>query len=71
MSDLYRELVLIKRDLDAARSRGKLNQFFNSAYNASSLEKHNMALAKMIADSTVSFQFSQRVPLVDFIFNSL
>ncbi|KAJ7875259.1 hypothetical protein B0H14DRAFT_61644 [Mycena olivaceomarginata] len=46
-------LVLITRDLDAARSRGKLNQFFNSAHNASSLEKHNMALAKMIADSTL------------------
>ncbi|KAJ7873109.1 hypothetical protein B0H14DRAFT_3131402 [Mycena olivaceomarginata] len=53
VQDLLWELVLIKRDLDAARSRGKLNQFFNSAYNASSLEKHNMALAKMIADSTL------------------
>ncbi|KAJ7875256.1 hypothetical protein B0H14DRAFT_61608 [Mycena olivaceomarginata] len=53
VQELLWELVLITRDLDAARSRGKLNQFFNSAYNASSLEKHNMALAKMIADSTL------------------
>ncbi|KAJ7325555.1 hypothetical protein DFH08DRAFT_886877 [Mycena albidolilacea] len=52
--DLLRELVLITKDLDAARSQGKLNQFFNGADNASSLETHNMALAKMIADSTLA-----------------
>ncbi|KAJ7819204.1 hypothetical protein B0H14DRAFT_3147569 [Mycena olivaceomarginata] len=52
--DLLRELVLITKDLDAARSQGKLNQFFNGADNVSSLETHNMALAKMIADSTLA-----------------
>jgi hypothetical protein len=41
------------QDLKDASSKGKLNQFFNSADNASALERHNMALAKLIADSTV------------------
>jgi hypothetical protein len=46
------------KDLEVARSRGKLNQFFNSVDNASSIEQHNMALAQMIADSTVCPHFS-------------
>ncbi|KAJ6542769.1 hypothetical protein B0H19DRAFT_1171841 [Mycena capillaripes] len=50
---LRRELQSITTDLEAARSQGKLNQFFNSADNASSLSKHNRALAQMIADSTL------------------
>ena len=39
--------------LDAAKARGKLNQFFNSADNSSILQMHNVALDQMIADSTV------------------
>jgi hypothetical protein len=41
------------QDLKDARSKGKLNQFFNSADNASALGRHNMALSNLIADSTV------------------
>ncbi|KAJ7097439.1 hypothetical protein C8R44DRAFT_812238 [Mycena epipterygia] len=47
------ELQSITEDLDAASSRGKLDQFFNSTDNASSLTKHNTILAQMIADSTL------------------
>ncbi|KAF8132148.1 hypothetical protein K438DRAFT_1788047 [Mycena galopus ATCC 62051] len=49
---LGRELASMTTDLKAASQRGKLNQFFNSADNASALEKHNTALAQMIADAT-------------------
>ncbi|KAJ7266812.1 hypothetical protein C8J57DRAFT_377509 [Mycena rebaudengoi] len=48
-----RELESIKRDLDAADSRGKLSKFFNSPNNASSLAKHNTALTQLIANSTL------------------
>ncbi|KAJ7097437.1 hypothetical protein C8R44DRAFT_812231 [Mycena epipterygia] len=47
------ELQSITEDLDAASSRGKLDQFFNSTDNASSLAMHNTILAQMIADSTL------------------
>ncbi|KAJ7450556.1 hypothetical protein FB451DRAFT_1285519, partial [Mycena latifolia] len=50
---LKRELESITKDLNDARAQGKLEQFFNSADNASSLAKHNMTLAQMIADSTL------------------
>ncbi|KAJ7352703.1 hypothetical protein DFH08DRAFT_1078313, partial [Mycena albidolilacea] len=53
VDNLQQELWAMTKDLEVARSRGKLNQFFNSADNASSLERHNMALAQMIADSTL------------------
>jgi len=49
---LQQELQSIMKDLEAARSQGKLNQFFHSTDTASSLQKHNMTLAQMIADST-------------------
>jgi len=51
---LQRELQSIKKDLDAASSKGQLNQFFNSPDYASSLAKHNTTLAQMIADSTLA-----------------
>ncbi|KAJ7717545.1 hypothetical protein B0H16DRAFT_436717 [Mycena metata] len=50
---LQRELESITTDLEAARTHGKLNQFFNSDDNSSSLQKHNMTLAQLIADSTM------------------
>ncbi|KAJ7041123.1 hypothetical protein C8F04DRAFT_1080284 [Mycena alexandri] len=50
---LQRELQSITRDLEVARSQGKLDQFFNSVDNTSSLQKHNMNLAQLIADSTL------------------
>ncbi|KAF8146046.1 hypothetical protein K438DRAFT_1991213 [Mycena galopus ATCC 62051] len=50
--DLQTELTSMATDLKAASQRGKLNQFFNSADDASPLSKHNMILAQMIADST-------------------
>ncbi|KAJ7873095.1 hypothetical protein B0H14DRAFT_152347 [Mycena olivaceomarginata] len=53
VQELKRELTLMTQDLKDASSKGKLNQFFNSADNASALERHNMALAKLIADSTL------------------
>ncbi|KAJ7352686.1 hypothetical protein DFH08DRAFT_859629 [Mycena albidolilacea] len=53
VQELQRELASMTQDLKDARSKGKLNQFFNSADNASALERHNMALANLIADSTL------------------
>ncbi|KAJ6628405.1 hypothetical protein B0H10DRAFT_1991245 [Mycena sp. CBHHK59/15] len=47
------ELQSMTKDLSDASSQGKLDQFFNSTDNASSLEKHNATLAQMIADSTL------------------
>ncbi|KAJ7657851.1 hypothetical protein DFH06DRAFT_1197295 [Mycena polygramma] len=49
---LQRELQSITRDLEVASSQGRLSRFFNSADIASSLGKHNLSLAKLIADST-------------------
>ncbi|KAJ7477429.1 hypothetical protein FB451DRAFT_1172980 [Mycena latifolia] len=51
---LQRELESITKDLKEARAQGKLEQFFNSTDNASSLTQHNMALAQIIADSTLA-----------------
>ncbi|KAJ7875284.1 hypothetical protein B0H14DRAFT_3859489 [Mycena olivaceomarginata] len=53
VQELQRELASMTQDLKDASSNGKLNQFFNSADNASALERHNMALAKLIADFTL------------------
>ncbi|KAJ7875267.1 hypothetical protein B0H14DRAFT_3859485 [Mycena olivaceomarginata] len=53
VQELQQELASMTQDLEDASSKGKLNQFFNSADNASALERHNMALAKLIADSTL------------------
>ncbi|KAJ7113616.1 hypothetical protein C8R44DRAFT_930325 [Mycena epipterygia] len=50
---LERELESIKNDLEDASQRGTLDQFFNSTENTSSLAKHSMILAQMIADSTL------------------
>ncbi|KAJ7113618.1 hypothetical protein C8R44DRAFT_741200 [Mycena epipterygia] len=50
---LERELESITEDLEAASQRGTLDQFFNSAENTSSLAKHSMILAQMVADSTL------------------
>ncbi|KAJ7116370.1 hypothetical protein C8R44DRAFT_739096 [Mycena epipterygia] len=49
---LKRELQSITRDLDAARSQGKLEEFFNSDTAASSLAGHNMKLCQLIVAST-------------------
>ncbi|KAF7331194.1 hypothetical protein MSAN_02438100 [Mycena sanguinolenta] len=51
---LQKELESITTELGAARSRGKLNQFFNSVDNASILDKHNTALDRLIADCTLN-----------------
>ncbi|KAJ7664224.1 hypothetical protein B0H17DRAFT_1143785 [Mycena rosella] len=48
-----RELQGITKDLEDARSQGKLYQFFNSTDDASALAKHNMTLDQLIADATV------------------
>ncbi|KAJ7873083.1 hypothetical protein B0H14DRAFT_152235 [Mycena olivaceomarginata] len=53
VQELQRELASMTQDLKDASSKGKINQFFNSADNTSALERHNMALAKLIADSTL------------------
>ncbi|KAF7345053.1 hypothetical protein MVEN_01668300 [Mycena venus] len=53
MQNFQQELRSITEDLDAARTQDKLDQFFNSVDNSSSLQKHNMVLAQMIADSTL------------------
>ncbi|KAJ7450639.1 hypothetical protein FB451DRAFT_1410327 [Mycena latifolia] len=53
VESLRRELESIMKDLSDAHAQGKLEQFFNSAGDASSLAKHNMTLAQMIADSTL------------------
>ncbi|KAJ7873138.1 hypothetical protein B0H14DRAFT_3860236 [Mycena olivaceomarginata] len=52
VQELQQELVSITQDLNVASSKGKLNQFFNSADNASALEGHNTALDRLIAGST-------------------
>ncbi|KAF8174631.1 hypothetical protein K438DRAFT_1848656 [Mycena galopus ATCC 62051] len=49
--ELQTELASMTTDLKAASQRGKLNQFFNNADDASPLSKHNMVLAQLIADS--------------------
>jgi hypothetical protein len=41
------------KDLKVARSQGKLEKFFNSADNASTLTKHEKASSTMVSDSTV------------------
>jgi len=51
---IERELQSITNDLNDARSQGRLGKFFNSVDNASSLNKHNAALAQLIADSTLA-----------------
>ncbi|KAK7029869.1 hypothetical protein R3P38DRAFT_2932081 [Favolaschia claudopus] len=48
-----RELYSISMELQAAQVEGKLAQFFNADYNMAIIEKHNMALAQLIADSTL------------------
>ncbi|KAF8134667.1 hypothetical protein K438DRAFT_1787195 [Mycena galopus ATCC 62051] len=55
---LQAELASMATALKAASQRGELNQFFNSADDASALSKYNMVLAQMIADSMVHLQFS-------------
>ncbi|KAF7373280.1 hypothetical protein MSAN_00537000 [Mycena sanguinolenta] len=60
---LQKELASMTIELEAADANGKLSQFFNRVENASTLRKHNSALAQMIADSTL-------VPVQDVV-NSL
>jgi len=52
VEELRKELAWMTQQLNAAKARGKLNQFFNSADNSSIIQMHNMALDQMIADST-------------------
>ncbi|KAJ6476332.1 hypothetical protein C8R45DRAFT_1077248 [Mycena sanguinolenta] len=49
---LQKELASIITELEVARSRGELNQFFNSADNTSILNEHNTALDRLIAECT-------------------
>ncbi|KAJ7352674.1 hypothetical protein DFH08DRAFT_934969 [Mycena albidolilacea] len=53
VQELQRELASMTQELKDAGSKGELNQFFNSADNASALERHNTALAELIADFTL------------------
>ncbi|KAK7055076.1 hypothetical protein R3P38DRAFT_2844979 [Favolaschia claudopus] len=53
IDSLKRELDSISMELQAAQAEGKLAQFFNADYNMVIIEKHNMALAQLIADSTL------------------
>ncbi|KAJ7461004.1 hypothetical protein B0H11DRAFT_161273 [Mycena galericulata] len=50
---LQRELQLITKDLEASRSRGKLQQFFDSSENAACLAQHNMSLMQIVTTATV------------------
>ncbi|KAF7373307.1 hypothetical protein MSAN_00540000 [Mycena sanguinolenta] len=52
VQSLSQELALMVEELKAARSRDELDQFFNDVDNAWILQRHNTALAQMIADST-------------------
>ncbi|KAF7346463.1 hypothetical protein MSAN_01874300 [Mycena sanguinolenta] len=52
VENLQRELASMTQQLKVAKTRGKLDQFFNSADNSSILQLHNEALDQMIADST-------------------
>ncbi|KAJ7873089.1 hypothetical protein B0H14DRAFT_3438530 [Mycena olivaceomarginata] len=53
VQELQRELASMTQDLEDAGSKGKLDQFFGSADKGSPLERHNTALAELIADSTL------------------
>ncbi|KAJ7260858.1 hypothetical protein B0H12DRAFT_361177 [Mycena haematopus] len=60
--NLQQALVSMTADLEAARSKGKLNRFFNSADNALILHKYNAILAQMIADPRLSP--SRKLPIL-------
>ncbi|KAF7331187.1 hypothetical protein MSAN_02437300 [Mycena sanguinolenta] len=49
---LQKELASMIEQLNTARDKGELSQFFNSTDNSAILQNHNMALDQMIADST-------------------
>ncbi|KAK7012900.1 hypothetical protein R3P38DRAFT_3278764 [Favolaschia claudopus] len=53
IDNLERELRSIKKELEKAQAEGKLKQFFNADYNTILIERHNMGLAQLIADSTL------------------
>ncbi|KAF7373296.1 hypothetical protein MSAN_00538800 [Mycena sanguinolenta] len=48
---LQRELASMTEQLNEAKDKGKLSQFFNSTDNSAILQNHNMALDQIIADS--------------------
>ncbi|KAJ7608424.1 hypothetical protein FB45DRAFT_1067511 [Roridomyces roridus] len=50
---LHRELEFISADLNAARSQGRIKQFFNSRDTAGSLAAHNDTLAYLISELTL------------------
>ncbi|KAF7346461.1 hypothetical protein MSAN_01874100 [Mycena sanguinolenta] len=52
VENLQKELASMTQQLKVAKTRGKLDQFFNSADNSSTLQMHNQALDQMIADAT-------------------
>ncbi|KAF7373295.1 hypothetical protein MSAN_00538600 [Mycena sanguinolenta] len=52
VENLQKELASMIEQLNAARDKGELSQFFNSTDNSAILQNHNMALDQMIADST-------------------
>ncbi|KAF7331185.1 hypothetical protein MSAN_02437100 [Mycena sanguinolenta] len=49
---LQKELASMTEELNAAKDKGKLSQFFNSTDNSTILQNHNIALDQMIADSS-------------------
>ncbi|KAK7048581.1 hypothetical protein R3P38DRAFT_2870268 [Favolaschia claudopus] len=53
IKSLETELSSMKKELEKAQAEGKLKQFFNADYNTMIIERHNMGLAQLIADSTL------------------
>ncbi|KAF7373298.1 hypothetical protein MSAN_00539000 [Mycena sanguinolenta] len=49
---LLKELASMSEQLNEAKNKDELGQFFNSTDNSAILQNHNMALDQMIADST-------------------
>ncbi|KAF7360523.1 hypothetical protein MVEN_00783100 [Mycena venus] len=50
---LQSELQSITKDLEAARSRGKLDQFFDGTDGAAAIHKHQANLSRLITDYTL------------------
>ncbi|KAK7048582.1 hypothetical protein R3P38DRAFT_1871354 [Favolaschia claudopus] len=53
LESLEKVLDSMKKELEKAAAEDELNQFFNADYNNVILERYNMGLARLIADSTL------------------
>ncbi|KAK7012899.1 hypothetical protein R3P38DRAFT_3011457 [Favolaschia claudopus] len=53
IKSLENELSFMKKELEKAQAEGKLKQFFHADHNTMIIERHNMGLAQLIADSTL------------------